>query len=486
MLNLKEGSPLEMLRQFAVDLNADLIEDHGASKLILDNDRGTGRISLYEVFPGLTAWVYNIKFSEKYHINTEFAVERPYYFGYHVSGFQQTKFSNEDEYRKIGEGQNFIVVSEPDNSSEFIIPSNIKYQCCYLIINPNQLKDSPTKIKGQLEQNLSEIFAEVDTEEPYRYFGNIDLRTGLFAEIIVKNQRTDLVGRLLTEGAILNMLASQIEAHDHDMNTKSFQPELSKSELVKISSIGDYLKENIGGKVTIKNLAEHLGLSPKKLQSGVRFLYGYSVNQYLTNLRMEVARERIHTTDQSLSEICYTVGFSSKSYFSKLFRERFGMLPRDYKNSFKKDNLLFEVTYRSMAKADISNADIEEILRTSRVSNRAHNITGSLIYHRKVFFQLIEGPKREILELYDKIKNDSRHFDIATMWQGAKPSRDFADWSLAMLSDSGILNIPHEGSTKNLNLGHLMGDIDDHSLVSQNLWRKVRNEIKTSSLVSTE
>jgi len=452
----------------------------------LDNDQGKGSISLYEVFPGLTAWVYNIKFSEKYHINTEFAVERPYYFGYHVSGFQETKFSNEDEYHKIAEGQNFIVVSEPGNSSEFIIPGNVEYQCCYLIINPIKLRESPTKIKGQLQQNLGEIFAEVDTNLPYRYFGNIDLRTGLFAEIIVKNQRTDLVGRLLTEAAILNMLASQIEAHDHELNTESFQPELSKSELVKISSIGDYLKDHIGGQVTIKILAEHLGLSPKKLQLGVRFLYGYSVNQYLTNLRMEVARELIHTTDQSLSEICYSIGFSSKSYFSKLFRDRFGILPRDYKNSFIKDDLLFEVTYRSMANTDISTADIEKLLKTSRINNKALNITGSLIFHRKVFFQLIEGPKKNVLKLYDKIKNDNRHFDVATMWQGSKPVRDFGEWSLAMLSDSGILNIPYEGSTKNLNLGHLMGDIDDESLVSQNLWRKVRNEIKTSKLVPVQ
>ena len=64
MLDLKEAIPLEMLRQFVVNFDTDLIENFGAAKMLLDNDKGKGSISLYEVFSGLTAWVYNINFTE--------------------------------------------------------------------------------------------------------------------------------------------------------------------------------------------------------------------------------------------------------------------------------------------------------------------------------------------------------------------------------------------------------------------------------------
>ncbi len=481
MLGLKESSPIDMLRKFSVYLDADLLEDYGAARMILDNEKGSGSINVYELFPGLVSWVYDINFSSDLVIDFEFSDNKPFYFSYVTSGYQLQKFPEEEEFKKIKRSQNFILISEPGNKSEFVIPNNKHFKCCYLIINPKLLgTTNSNNISRQLKSNLANILDPNEKDRPYRYLGDIDTRTGTFAEIIIDNKRTDLVGRLLTEAGVLNMLASQIEAHDHDSKTDSFQPSLSKEELSKITELGDYIRENIGNKLTISELSRKVGIPIRKLQEGTRFLYGYSTNQYITNLRLEFAKELIQSTDLSISEVCYRVGYTSRSYFSNLFSNRFGMLPRDYKNSFFQDDLMFEVSYRSMAYSEIKNSDVKDILLAARTHNKQNNITGSLIYHRKVFFQLIEGPKKNVLKLYDKIKKDDRHSDVVTMWKGAKPSRDFKMWSMAMISDDDVLNISYEGTTEKLSLGHLMGDIDDKSLASKNLWRKVRNVIKAS------
>lgn len=193
-----------------------------------------------------------------------------------------------------------------------------------------------------------------------------------------------------------------------------------------------------------------------------------------------MAKELLQTTDMHIAEISDRIGYSSRSYFSKMFRARYGNLPREIKKAHIAGDLLFEVTYRSMAKDHISDEDIDKIVSRSRDANRLHGITGSLIYHRKVFFQLIEGPREQVLRLYENINKDRRHFDISTMWKGSKPSRDFGQWDMALLADSGILNISYDGDTKELNLGRLMGNLDNQSLRSQSLWRKVRNVIKVS------
>ncbi|QCX01335.1 helix-turn-helix domain-containing protein [Aggregatimonas sangjinii] len=480
MLDLKEKNPLEMLRQFAVNLNGDLLEDLGAAKLSLNNGNGKGYISLYEVFPGLTAWIYNIEFTRDYTIDLNFSKNRLFYFGYHLSGYQMTKFPNEGMAKKIGERQNFILSGEPDSKAQFKIPGKIRFESCFLIIEPNKLDNRRSNTKTQLKAHLSEIFGEANAKQSYRYFGNIDFRTGFYTERIVKNKRTDLVGRLLVESAILGMLASQIAAHDHDIDTESLQPDLTKEELSGIALMGDYIKENIGEKLPVKELSRRTGLSPKKLQSGVRFLYGHSINKYTANIRLERARELFNETDMNVSQICYKVGYTSRSFFSKQFQDRYGVLPSDYRNTLRKDNLLYEISYRSMAKPDVDGETVGDILMTSKSNNNSLDITGSLIYHRNVFFQLIEGPRRDVLELYEKIKKDSRHFDVQTIWKGSKPSRDFTEWDMAMISDEGVLTIPHDGNTQELGLGHLMGDIGQQSLESKNLWRKVRNVLKTS------
>ena len=260
-----------------------------------------------------------------------------------------------------------------------------------------------------------------------------------------------------------------------------FNQSSQKRNLPKISALGDYISQHISQKINIAGLSSHFGLSPKKLQAGVHYLYGYSVNNYITNVRLEMAKELIYTTDKNVSDICYEVGYSSRSYFSKLFNERFGKLPSALKNSFKNEELLFEVTYRSMARAEVTEKDLENILETSREMNKKYGVTGSLIYHRRVFFQLIEGPKKNILKLYNNIKKDKRHFDVITMWQGVKLYRDFEEWDMALLSDDGALDIPYEGDTKSLSLRRFMGDLDEQSVTSQNLWRMVRNVLKTAN-----
>lgn len=480
MIDIKESSPLNMLRHLAVSLDAEFIENQGAAKLVLDNKKGKGSIQLYSLFPGLTAWVYDVEFKTELKLNLKFAKDKPYYFGYHISGYQMQKFQNESEFKKIEQGQNFILISEPGTSSESIVPSNKKYQCCYLIISPVEMKKSNVNSKRYLELNLEEIFNKESTERPYRYFGNIDIRIGTFAKIIINNKRTDLVGRLLTEGAILNMLASQIEAHDHDQNADSFMPNLQKAELSKFTKLGDYIKENVQRKISVKQVSAYLGMNPKKVQAGIRFLYGYSLGQFISNIRLDRAKELLDSTDMSISEICYSVGYNSRSFFSKLFLDRFGKLPSDYRKSFTNGDLLYEVSYRSMASHNVTDADVNNIIQTARKHNKSVNISGSLIYHRRVFFQLIEGSKKDILDLYESIKKDDRHFDVTTIWQGPKAFRNFEDWDMALITDDDNIELKRQGSTKKLKLESMMGNLNKESLISKSLWNKVRNVIKVT------
>ncbi|CAM4148298.1 BLUF domain-containing protein [Zobellia nedashkovskayae] len=481
MLSLREENPLDMLRQFSVHFDGDLIENLGAAKMSIANEHGSGYISLYEILPGFTAWIYNINFCRDLVINMNFTDDRPYYFGYNVSGYQLQKFPKEVDYKKISQGQNFIIISKPNSSSEFIIPKDIAYKCCYIIINPELLKKSKIPSKIRIIQDLAESFKLENENDPFRYFGNIDARIGTYADIIIENERTDIIGRLITEGAILRMLGSQIEAHDHDSKTNNYKSSLTKSELSRITYIGDYVLNNISEKVSIDEISLHLRISPKKLQSGIRFLYGYSANEYLTRLRLEHSKELMHSTDMNISEICFAVGYQSKSYFSKIFLDTFGNSPSAYRKSYEDANLLYDISYRSLAEDSLTGKDVDEIINIARLFNPQFNITGSIVFHRNIFFQIIEGPKKEVLTLFNNICNDRRHKDVQVMWQGFKMKREFDDWVMATISDEGELKVEIQGNTKNLELSNLLGKVDKSAMDSENLWRKVRNIIKLNA-----
>ncbi|MEO2129613.1 MAG: helix-turn-helix transcriptional regulator, partial [Christiangramia sp.] len=62
----------------------------------------------------------------------------------------------------------------------------------------------------------------------------------------------------------------------------------------------------------------------------IKALTGLTANELIRKIRLERAKELLEQAGQvSVSEVSYNVGFSSPSYFSKCFKEYFGMLPKE-------------------------------------------------------------------------------------------------------------------------------------------------------------
>ncbi|MCB0387243.1 MAG: helix-turn-helix transcriptional regulator, partial [Winogradskyella sp.] len=73
------------------------------------------------------------------------------------------------------------------------------------------------------------------------------------------------------------------------------------------------------------------GLSPSKLQEGFKLMHGHTVTEYIREVRIKKAEELIKNTDMNISEVVYTIGLTSRSYFSKIFKEKYNCSPKDYK-----------------------------------------------------------------------------------------------------------------------------------------------------------
>ncbi len=222
-------------------------------------------------------------------------------------------------------------------------------------------------------------------------FGDISPLTATYAKILLENKRKDAVGKLLIKAAVINTLASQIDSYDKSLeNSKNTFP-LNDSEILKMAEIADYISSHLSDNITIPGLSKKYGLSPRKLQLGSRYIFGESLGNLITNLRMEKSMRLLQTTDLTISEISYQIGISSRSYFSKTFNEKYGMLPSKFKESLISDNLVFEITYKSTMMDGVDTEEIEKITQTSIENNKKNKITGCLVCQDNSFFQLLEG-----------------------------------------------------------------------------------------------
>ena len=72
----------------------------------------------------------------------------------------------------------------------------------------------------------------------------------------------------------------------------------------------------------------------------------------------------------------------------------------------------YAISYVSTANKDLLEQGVSEIMQETNNYNNGQEITGILLYNERSFFQLIEGEKFIIQNLYEKILKDSRHHDI--------------------------------------------------------------------------
>jgi len=81
--------------------------------------------------------------------------------------------------------------------------------------------------------------------------------------------------------------------------------------------------------VSVEDLAADMNLSRVQLYRKVKAISGSSPVELLRTARLNRAYQMLLTTDKSVSEVAYTVGFTAPSYFTKCFKEEYGMVPGD-------------------------------------------------------------------------------------------------------------------------------------------------------------
>lgn len=88
------------------------------------------------------------------------------------------------------------------------------------------------------------------------------------------------------------------------------------------------------GLPTVQYVAESLNVSPTYLSSLLKTLTGQSTQQHIHDKLIEKAKERLSTTELTVSEVAYELGFEHSQSFSKLFKSKTNFSPLEFRNSF--------------------------------------------------------------------------------------------------------------------------------------------------------
>ena len=93
----------------------------------------------------------------------------------------------------------------------------------------------------------------------------------------------------------------------------------------------DFLSEHLEDpEMTIEDFGKEMGVSRVQLYRKIKYLTGLTPSRFVLYVRLKIAAGLLERDGVSVSDVCYKVGFNNLSYFTRTFKDRYGVTPSEY------------------------------------------------------------------------------------------------------------------------------------------------------------
>lgn len=122
-----------------------------------------------------------------------------------------------------------------------------------------------------------------------------------------------------------------------DFTSRVAQNKIPEGVSADIFACIQFINNHTNEPISIDDVANHIGKSRAYTTVKFKKELGMTINEYITNQKLIEAENLLKHTDKSLIEISYYLCFSSQSYFSNVFKKKYGITPQKYRDRFIKN-----------------------------------------------------------------------------------------------------------------------------------------------------
>lgn len=248
------------------------------------------------------------------------------------------KFEASEEAQEIHRLESAILSSTPQNNHIFTFPANEPICIYSLEIDRKLFEEKISEFLTDMNDDLMTLFRDLNGTQIFYHKEYYSLDIAKFLEEFTECELLDFMKVVYQEGKTYEILSHQLQQYLDDLNGTGNHKITRKATLDKIENAAEIIKSELDQMDNILTIAKRVGLNQNTLQQGFKRLYKTSVNEYIRNFRIEKAKELLENTDMNITQISYKIGINSRSYFSKLFKKRFGVSPKEYHNQIRKSS----------------------------------------------------------------------------------------------------------------------------------------------------
>lgn len=310
------------------DLGGNLSHENGETQLTIDKKLGAGTIKGISLENNKTYLEFDLVPADDIEISIESNNKDSINFLYCSDGDLTHTFQDSKKSQTIEAYQTTIIsnITSTRNTIKFTGGEHVK--TTVISVKTANAVDS-------ISQKLRNTFI-TDRNDDFFYCGSYNIKILDALQQIEGVKNNGVVRSLFLNGFVNIVLALELEQHNKDLaSAESLDTNLTKSELEMIEQMSTYINNYYDSNLQVSHLQKKSGLTAVKLQEGFKLMHGQTICEFVKTVRLKKAEDFIMNTDMNISEIVYSLGFSSRSYFSKIFKEKFGVSPTVFKKRNK-------------------------------------------------------------------------------------------------------------------------------------------------------
>ena len=304
----------------------------GEYSILIPQDRGEGFIKGIQFPNGLALYNFSCTFKEKTEICIKHLIVNPVKIVQCMEGRLQSSIKNEKNNHYLAPHQYTIISPRLNENHRLLFEKGVQYEMSYLEIDRKvYMKGLPFEI-SDTNPLFYDLFHNSHVLDGHLLPSSYNIST---SEIMKEIWNCELKGlpRINFLGAkVLEMLSATLETYKQDVIHDRRQG-LTEEEYHAVSIVANEINTNLTERKKNSELAERVSMSVNNLQKCFQQVYGKTVTEYIRDVRLSRALELLQTKEKNISEVVSAIGLNSHSYFSQMFKEKYGISPRDILNS---------------------------------------------------------------------------------------------------------------------------------------------------------
>lgn len=251
-------------------------------------------------------------------------------FAFYGSGNVELEIKHQNQTKIITNTTGIAISFFGNNKVEFFhkIGPNRPLQSISIFSKLNKLQNLPKEEQEIFTDFLPELLSsKADFVEGPRFYMTPNMQNAVY-KILTTNYKGN------TRRMFLKSQITELLSHFFAFLASDKKESVSNRDKEKLFKAKEIIANNISSPPSLSELSKLIGLNNNKLKRNFKELFGIPVFKFLQEERLNKAYEMLSTTNETVQEVAWFVGYESLSSFSNAFQNKFGVRPNEIRQQF--------------------------------------------------------------------------------------------------------------------------------------------------------